>query len=72
MSKRAGPGVQGAVLTGRRGALGLAALHRGGLEAGPQSHLVVAAAGRHAVLDIGHEGVDESRVVSHGLAAGGG
>lgn len=33
------------------------------------AHLVITAAGGHAVLDIGHEGINEPRVVSHGLAA---
>lgn len=32
-------------------------------------YLVIAAAGSHAVLDIGHEGVNEPRVVPHSLAA---
>lgn len=36
---------------------------------GPRPHLVVAAAGGHAVLDVGHQGVDEPRVVAHGLPA---
>lgn len=36
---------------------------------GLHPHLVIAAAGSHTVLDIGHEGVNEPRVVPHGLAA---
>lgn len=34
-----------------------------------RTHLVVTAVGCHAVLDVGHERVDEPRVVAHGLAA---
>lgn len=34
-----------------------------------RTHLVVTAVGRHAVLDVGHERVDEPRVAAHGLAA---
>lgn len=37
---------------------------------GPYPHLVITAAGSHTVLDIGHEGVNEPRVVAHSLAAG--
>lgn len=33
------------------------------------AHLVITAAGGYAVLDIGHKGINEPRVVSHGLAA---
>lgn len=40
-----------------------------GVPAG-RAHLVITAAGGHAVLDVGHEGVNEPRVVPHGLAAG--
>lgn len=36
---------------------------------GLHPHLVIAAAGSHTVLDVGHEGVNEPRVVPHGLAA---
>lgn len=41
---------------------------QGGVPPG-HAHLVITAAGGHAVLDIGHKGVNEPRVVSHGLAA---
>lgn len=36
---------------------------------GPRPHLVVTAAGCHAVLDIGHEGVNEPCIVPHGLTS---
>lgn len=42
---------------------------QGRRQLGPPCHLVIAAAGCHAVLHVGHEGVDEPRVVSHGLTA---
>lgn len=32
------------------------------------AHLVITAAGCHTFLDVGHEGVNETRVVAHGLA----
>lgn len=56
-------------------ALGFAAMgtdHRvedRGVTRGLHPHLVIAAAGSHTVLDIGHEGVNEPRVVPHSLAA---
>lgn len=40
-----------------------------GVTRGLHPHLVIAAAGSHTVLDIGHEGVNEPRVVPHSLAA---
>lgn len=41
----------------------------GGVTRDLHPHLVIATAGSHTVLDIGHEGVDEPRVVPHSLAA---
>ena len=53
--------------------MGLQTERRGGGQStpwGPPSYLVITAAGCHTVLDVGHEGVNEPRVVAHGLAAG--